>query len=342
MEIKKLTRAYYKQYHDFLMGKKESLIYYSLKYRNFLVNLLQCSSDYLLAVEKGHIVGILPLMIKNGRYGKVINSLPFYGSNGGILANNNEAYRLLLEAYNRIVNSTDTAAATLISNPLIDQDYSRVSHDLTDKRIGQWTLFPNKADPQASLMKRFHYKTRNMIRKAQKSGVIVQKDNTRMEFIKETHIENMNAIGGKAKSDLFFSLVGSHFQGDMDYTIYTASKDGQLIAGLLLFYFNRTVEYFTPVVKKEFRTFQPLSLIIYHAMIEAVQNGFTWWNWGGTWLTQEGVYRFKKRWGAVDKEYTYYTKINNHDMFNKKKEELLHHYDHFYVIDFNKLHTRKD
>ncbi len=339
MEIEKLTQAYYKQYHDFLMGKKESLIYYSLKYRDLLVNLLQCNSDYLIAVEKGHIFGILPLMIKNGTYGKIINSLPFYGSNGGILAANKEAYQLLLKEYNKIVNSKDVAAATLISNPLINQDYSQISHDLIDQRIGQWTPFLNKEDPEDSLMKRFHYKTRNMIRKAQKSGIIVQKDNAQMEFIKKTHIENMKAIGGKFKSDLFFSLVGSHFLCETDYNIYTASKDGQLIAGLLVFYFNQKVEYFTPVVKKEFRTFQPLSLIIYHAMIEAAQKGFTWWNWGGTWLTQEGVYRFKKRWGAIDKEYTYYTKINNHDIFNKRKEELLHHYDHFYVIDFKKLHT---
>ncbi len=342
MEIRKLTQAYYKQYHDFLMGKKESLIYYSLEYRNLLVNLLQCDSDYLIVVEKGNILGILPLMIKNGKYGKIINSLPFFGSNGGILAADKEAYRLLLKEYNKIVNNKDAAAATLISNPLIDQDYSQISCDLTDKRIGQWTLIPNKEDPEESLMNSFHYKTRNMIRKGQKSGIIVQKDNGCMEFIKNTHIENMKAIGGKSKSNLFFSLVGSHFQCEIDYNIYTASKDGQLIAGLLAFYFNQKVEYFTPVVKKEFRTFQPLSLIIYHAMIDAAQKGFTWWNWGGTWLTQEGVYRFKKRWGAIDKEYTYYTKINNREIFNNRKEDLLYHYDNFYVIDFKKLHSCKD
>ncbi len=159
-----------------------------------------------------------------------------------------------------------------------------------------------------------------------------------MEFIRDIHKENMAAIGGKPKPDRFFALVERHFLPETDYNIYTASKNGRLIAGLLVFYFNRTVEYFTPVVEAEFRNLQPLSLLIYHAMIEAAQRGLTWWNWGGTWVTQEGVYRFKKRWGTIDKEYTYYTKINNPDIYKKTKEDLLRHYDYFYVIDFNKLH----
>lgn len=30
---------------------------------------------------------------------------------------------------------------------------------------------------------------------------------------------------------------------------------------------------------------------------------------GGIWLTQGGVYDFKKKWGTIDKNYFYYTTI---------------------------------
>lgn len=337
METKPLETAGESSYREFLSGHENSLLYYSLKYRDMLVELLECESKYLVAEDNGKVAGILPLMVKHGEYGSVVNSLPFYGSNGGILAADENAYRLLLGEYNRIAGSDRTAAATLVANPLETFDYHGISHDMTDKRIGQWTPLPGREDPGEKLMGSFHYKTRNMIRKAQKSGVTVKIDNTAMEFIKHLHKRNMAAIGGKPKPDRFFTLVERHFLPTVDYDIYTASKDGQFIAGLLVFYFNRTVEYFTPVTEKVYRNVQPLSAIIYRAMIDAAQRGFTWWNWGGTWVTQEGVYRFKKRWGTVDKEYTYYTRINDPEIYNRSKEELLRVYDNFYVVDFKKL-----
>jgi lipid II:glycine glycyltransferase (peptidoglycan interpeptide bridge formation enzyme) len=337
MKIKSLDPSSADRYTYFLSQYGSSLLYYSLKYRDMLLEFLDCESEYLIAELNGKIKGILPLMIKDGEYGRIVNSLPFYGSNGGILADDEDTYHLLLAEYNHIANSESTAASTLITNPFDEYVYTGITHDLTDTRIGQWTSLPDGESPGDVLMDRFHYKTRNMIRKAIKSGVTIQEDNGRMNFIRDVHHKNMAAIGGKAKPERFFALVEKYFSAGTDYDIFTASMEGQIIAGLLVFYFNRTVEYYAPVVKEVFRSFQPLSLIIFEAMKKAACKGFAWWNWGGTWATQEGVYRFKKRWGSVDKVYTYYTKINNPDIYKKSKENLLQHYDHFYVIDFKKL-----
>ena len=41
-------------------------------------------------------------MSKIGRFGRVFNALPFFGSNGGILANNKNAYASMIEHYNLI------------------------------------------------------------------------------------------------------------------------------------------------------------------------------------------------------------------------------------------------
>ena len=42
-------------------------------------------------------------------------------------------------------------------------------------------------------------------------------------------------------------------------------------------------------------------------MLYAHKKGLKHWNWGGTWETQEGVMAFKRKWGAIDKKYFYYT-----------------------------------
>ena len=105
----------------------------------------------------------------------------------------------------------------------------------------------------------------------------------------------------------------------MNIKIFIAEKEGIKIAGLLLFYFNKSIEYFTPVIVNEFRSLQPLSLLIFEAMKDGISRNYEFWNWGGTWLTQDGVYRFKKMWGSEDLKYFYYVKIIQKDISRKCK-----------------------
>ena len=130
---------------------------------------------------------------------------------------------------------------------------------------------------------------RRNIRKAESSGVTVRQANDEFDFIYRVHTENMAEINGKAKSKEFFAKIPCHFKADKDYRIYLAERDGRLISGLLLFYFNKTVEYFTPVTISSERENQPMALILANAMVDAARAGFTRWNWGGTWLSQDGT-----------------------------------------------------
>ncbi len=334
MEVRLLRRQDYERYESFLFNIEESLLYYSTKYKELLEEYLQVDSEYLIAVDNNEIFGILPLMKKSGKYGTIINSLPFYGSNGGVLATTNKAHRLLVDEYNKLIE--DVSASVYITNPLRDNS-KRVNYDLLDMRIGQWTFIGYKEDIEGNIMKSYHSKTRNMVRKAIKEDVKVEINNFQIGFLYETHYENITSIGGKPKERRFFELIEKHFDAGKDYNIYVAMLNGKKIGALLLFYYNQTVEYFTPAVVSRYRSYQPNSLMIYQAMIDAAQKGYKWWNWGGTWLTQEGVYRFKRKFGAVDKEYRYFIKINNSNIYNSTKEELLKEYENFYVIPFSKL-----
>ena len=125
-----------------------------------------------------------------------------------------------------------------------------------------------------------------------------------------------------------------------EWAIFTATLHGEPIAALLVFYFNRTVEYFTPAIVKGYRSSQPLTLIIYKAMYEAIEQGFTNWNWGGTWVGQEGVYDFKKRWGKRDYPYYYYNKIFYPAVTHQSTKFLLEHYKGFFVIPFDQLKSK--
>ena len=150
------------------------------------------------------------------------------------------------------------------------------------------------------------------IRRALKEGVQVSSGNEKVsvEFLYKIHVENMQAIGGLSKSWDFFEKLLSDMPRDL-WSVYVGAKDDQPIAALLVFYFNGTVEYFTPVIMSEHRKTQALALVIFEAMKDAVsKKGCKNWNWGGTWLSQGGVYDFKKRWGTSDYPYYYLSLIH--------------------------------
>ena len=337
MKIEILNEKLYLEYEDFIKKFEGGLFFYSIKYKNFLEELLECESHYYIVVDDNEILAVYPMMLKKGKLGIVYNSLPFYGSHGGILSTSDNATNMLIKKINEISTLNDTASNMYVSNLFENNSNKDFIYNIEDSRIGQITPIEFNENIEENLMESFHYKTRNMIRKAQKSDIGVHIDNNAFDFLEITHKENMEAIGGKAKSSKFFELIKKYFESNLDYDIYVANKDGIYISAMLVFYYNNVVEYFTPVVKVEYRSFQPLSLLIFQAMVDNSNKKFKWWNWGGTWLSQDGVYRFKSRFGAIDKEYKYFIKVNNQDIYNSTKEKLLSEYENFYTIPFDRL-----
>lgn len=326
-------------YDRYLLGHSSSLVYYSSKYKDFLKNLLRCEEEYLLAIEGADIRGILPLMYIEGDKGRVYNSLPYYGSNGGIIADDPVAHRELVNAYNTIACHETTVSSNIISNPFAQQDASDIQHNYTDYRIGQFTNILCQDNPWDEIMARVDSSARRNVKKAIREGITVEIDHAQMERLREIHQTNIRAIGGIPKTDEFFAMIPRYFTPGQDFDLYVAKKDGLVIAGLLLLYFNQTVEYFTPAIKSEYRSIQPLSLIVITAMANASRRGFVWWNWGGTWVSQIGLYRFKKKWAANERNYYYYTQLNDRSILNWTPADIFSAFPNFFVVPFSALNS---
>lgn len=337
MDIREIKKAHWVEYDNFVLSCKGNLIYYSLKYRRLVDTVAGCRSVYYGAYDRGELVGVLPLFYKDGSYGRIYNSSAYYGSHGGILTERADVVEMLVDCYNMITRRKGVAASTLIENPLVKLDYGGIGAKITDHRIGQITFLPSADGIQNFLSSSVHAKTRNMVRKAEKSKLSISIDNSCFEFLEKTHNQNMTVLGGLVKGSEFFKSLQKIFSVGEEYEIFVASQGAIPCAALLLLYYGDTVEYFMPVIKKEYRSLQPLSLIIVHAMKRACERGVKIWNWGGTWQSQEGVYRFKNRWAAKDFPYTYYTTVNNNRLFFMTRDELISSYPDFYVVPYEKL-----
>lgn len=338
MIINELDLSREAAYRKFIDSRADALVYHSLEYRDVLVALSVGRPRYLICEDDSNVIhGILPLFEIEGGRGKVLNSLPYYGSHGGIVASCSEARRRLLGKYNAMATADHVIASTIIANPFNDDDLQDAVFDYVDSRIGQVSDISSSDDHKAVLMSRFHSKTRNAIRKAEKLGVRVTVDNNSMDVLREIHEENMRALGGKAKSALFFQAIVEKFSRDKKYRIYVGWLDGQVAAALLVLFHNEVVEYFTPAVRKEYRESQALSSIILTAMIDASREGFRFWNWGGTWASQKSLHLFKSRWGSEDRPYTYRTKLNDASIKDSTPTQMLEEYPFTYVLPFSEL-----
>src|SRR5437763_14041513 len=95
-------------YERFLARSPLTLLYHGAKYRRLLRTLLDADDWYLVARDsQGTIVGALPsFVLRDEANGSVLNSLPYYGSNGGLLEfdGNVAVKRQLLAAFDQLAS----------------------------------------------------------------------------------------------------------------------------------------------------------------------------------------------------------------------------------------------
>ncbi|MBF0516281.1 MAG: GNAT family N-acetyltransferase [Nitrospirae bacterium] len=335
-----LDSRYEEAYERFLLRQDNALFYHSLKYRNFIKDLIGCYDHYLIAIEKDTIHGVMPIMRRGGKYGDVFNSLPFFGSTGGIIAEREEAVLILINEYNSIVSGAGVAASTVIMEPIAGHcpKYTAVIG-----RTGHFSEITCSGNPEAYVMSMVEPSLRRDINKAARCGITIVRDASQLDLFADMYYDNMKIIGGKTRPDRFFGLMRKHFTVDTDYCLYMAMFEGRAIAGLLLFYYNKTAVYYIPAFIRAFGTLQPLKLAIYRAMIDSFNRGCTSWDWGITLPGRDGVLKFKKKWGAVERQYFFYCYVANEHIYNASERELREAYgDYFYTIPFDMLNAGKN
>jgi hypothetical protein len=318
-------------YSAFLSRHQGAMLYYTLAYRNLVQEHLRCEADYFVAVDAGDAVrGILPTMSRPGRFGRVVNALPYFGSHGGVLADDPDAEAALWAHWNDV--AARAAAATVVLNPFGQQDPPVVwTH--ADLRIGSMTHLPPSADAEA-IVGLIDPSARRNYQKASRLPITVAEEPDAFDLLYEIHFENMDAIGGRVKSRDFFRAVAVHFEAGRGYRLYVARHQGEAVAALLVFLAGRCAEYFTPATRLAYRDMQPSALLLVRAMQDASASGFRLWNWGGTWVTQQGVARFKSKWGGDVRRYRYLTRVNEPALLDAEAADLGRDYPHFYVYPF--------
>jgi hypothetical protein len=324
-------------YATFVAGRPDALISYTLGYRDLLVDVLGCEPRYAVALRGEAVVGVMPLMSLDGPLGQVLNSLPYFGSNGGPLADDPAARDALGAWYAREAQREGVVAATVVANPLAALSAASLDPDLLDLRIAHVTPLAAGDDPKAAILAGIDGSARRNVAKAHRRGTTVAVENQGFAELEALHRSSMAAIGAQVKDPAFFRAVPRHFRPGAEYDLYIARIDGAPTAALLVFYCAVTVDYYVPAVSPDHRSDQPMAAILLEAMTAAAARGLERWNWGGSWPSHESLQRFKAKWGGIPRDYRYETKLNDEALLRATPQQLLAAYPGFFVVPFSHL-----
>lgn len=289
-------------------------------YRIALGNALETAlEDYLVVSRAGEPQALVPAFRTEGGYGTVVNSLPFFGSHGGIHINPRAALEerlYLVKALEDYWRDTGVARVVLIE-PLFKPDLIAVlpGSRVVATRVSNLTPIHGASNHEegSSVVRAMHPKQRNAYRKGvrfmNELQISRECDVSSIETIWAEHRTTSLAQFRRHKPLSFFEpFMQRADDPDNPIRVFTVrTQDGKFVAGLILFQFGASVEYFTPVVVENWRSNQVLSALIVRAMSDLADlNDARYWNWGGTWGTQDSLARFKARWGGSSTKYRYW------------------------------------
>ena len=249
-------------------------------------------TKYLVAESARRIVGVLPLVFFKSRlFGRFAVSMPFLNE-GGMLADNPEAERSLLQAAVDEVQRFGGSHLEL-------RHRRQCFNDLTPRRhkVAMELRLAPTIDVQWQGLDR---KVRNQIRKAEKSGLEVRDGG--LELVDQFYAvfaRNMRDLGTPVYDIRWFREVLAAFPEDA--RLFVVSHQGRPIAASLVHRYRETLEVPWASALREYNPLCGNVLLYWYMLQYGVASGAGIFDFGRS-TPGEGTFHFKKQWGAEPRE----------------------------------------
>lgn len=319
-------------YSNIYLSNRNKTIYQHPNYLRMIEDVIGVKSQHLTC--KVHSSAI-PLFYKTTSYGKVYNSLPFFGSCGGIVGGN--VFCTELEAQvSSIHQEVNFASINIISNwhNQVDLNESTISFNTVERKNSFKDLEVVSGDENTALFS-YHSKTRNIVRATLANKFKLYDMSNEFENVTKIHFSEMIGRERVGKPIGFWEYLMKNKSSKLDYVIYGAKKDGETL-GFILFVFDEKlgqIEYFVPGSTITGRRYNVNYFLIHSAIIEFSKQRFTTLHFGGSHLNQDNLIRFKERWGCKSYRYKYFNTYSKH-LDNLSESMLTGEAPYFYIKPF--------
>jgi len=273
---------------DFIQGVAGARLCHMPAWTRMLEAAFGYKGYYLIASENRQICGVLPLMhVRSRLFGDRLLSQPF-SDYGGPVTRSSAATEALYDRATEIATERRCNSIELRNTiPLL--------HDLhlrQDKTSMYLPLAPNAQD----VWKALRHKTRNRVRKAEKSGLTVKAGGRELigEFYRVWTIR-MRELGTPCYPCKLFRVIMQTFPNQS--RIFLAVQSGMPIAVLFTYTFKGWVQCSWGAALREYDSLGPNYILNWAAIEHYCGQGMKWFDFGRS-TKGSGQHIFKQRWGA--------------------------------------------
>ena len=240
---------------------------------------------YLIARGDAGVIGVLPIVeIRSFLFGRTMTSLPFVNF-GGVLADSDVAATALLDEASRLSKSRGSRHVELRH---IDRQFDRLpckQHKVTMRlplAAGMWERIDRKA--------------RNQVRKAEKSGLSVERGGAELvgDFY-TVFARNMRDLGTPVYTRRLFDEVARAFPERA--RIVVVRLNGAPVAAGFTIRTRGIIEIPWASSIRDYNSLCPNHLLYWHVIETAVAEGVDTFDFGRS-TPGEGTFKFKEQWGA--------------------------------------------
>lgn len=245
-------------------------------------------AELLAATVDARVVGVLPLVVMRSRlFGRFVVSLPFLNE-GGLLADDAEIERRLVDEAVRIATRAGAEYLELRHRRRHRPELADRSH-----KVAMTLALRASVDDQWGAIDR---KVRNQVRKAEKSGVTVTSGGIELlDGFYEVFARNMRDLGTPVFG---VSLFAESLKTFPDRTrVFVAHHREAIVAGSIVHWRGNSIEVIWASALRESNSVCANILLYWHMLQFGIAQGCTRFEFGRC-TPGEGPFQFKKQWGA--------------------------------------------
>lgn len=310
MQVDLLREEDERAYEEFVNNASDSKIYHTLEWKRAIKGAYGYEPCYVIATEEDSIKGILPLFeVGSPIFGRRLVSIPFshwvnilYGGDVAVLEK-------LLEFAKDLTRARGC-------------DYLQIKHggvlpDLFGLRESRhfYNSVLDLSRPIDEIWKAFDGgSVRWGINRAKRSDLEIEGGSTLEDYRKfyRLEIETRKAQGVPPYPFRFFRCLHDYLGTSGKARLHLAYLGGVCIAGIIvLCHGNLAIYGYSACLKKrEYLRTQPNNLLLWTAIEELHDEGYQEFSFGITPPSNEGLLKFKTRWGTKDYKIPYYYFLN--------------------------------
>ena len=295
-----------KAWEAYVAAHPQATIYHTLDWKAVTEEGLGHKPYYLRALDAaGNFVGVLPLFLVKGIYGRRLVSVPMR-DRGGLLASDAPAGSALLRRGRELMRELDCKYLELRSSDDIDPEIAR-EHGLRIQHSWVTTRVDLTPGPEKLWKALDRDAVRWAIRNAQKKGVRVEENATErgIDIFYDLFARTRTSMGIPPFPRQLFLCIWRHLISRGKANLLLVRKEDTWIGGMISLFSRDSFIPAYAAPQRKWRKLYPSECTFWHAIEWASKNGFRTFDFGADSPRQEGLLFFKKKWGGVQHPMSY-------------------------------------